>query len=104
MSLVKRNRSQGRHREEADLRRGETASRAGTQGLCSLTSFCQHGCQELAHNGAPLPHLALFAVGEVGDDTDDIPGTGSLQGVRHDQQLHHGRIHISKTVKPRVLE
>ena len=50
----------------------------GPQARATLTCFCQHGCQELAHNGAPLPHLALLAVGEVGDDANDVPGTGGL--------------------------
>lgn len=50
-----------------------------------------------AHNGAPLPHLALLAVGEVGDDTNDVPGTGGSQRICHDQQLHHGRVHVSET-------
>lgn len=69
----------------------------GPQARAALTCFCQHGCQELAHNGAPLPHLALLAVGEVGDDANDVPGTGGLQCIRHDQQLHHSRVHVSET-------
>lgn len=59
------------------------------------TCFGQHGCQQFAHDGAPLPHLALLAVGEVGDDPDDVLSARGLQSVRHDQQLHDGSVHIS---------
>lgn len=72
------------------------------RGRRARTRLGQHGRQELAHDGAPLPHLALLAVGEVGNDADDVPGAGGLQGVGHDQQLHHGRVHISATVGGRV--
>lgn len=62
------------------------SDRAGTPGpVSTLTCFRQHGRQELAHDGTPLPHLALLAVGEVRDDSDYVPGTGRLQCVSHDQ-------------------
>lgn len=57
----------------------------GPRALATLTGFRQHGRQELAYDGAPLPHLALLAVGEVGDDADNIPGTRGLQCISHDQ-------------------
>lgn len=59
-----------------------------------LTCLGKHGSQKLADYGASLPHFALFAVGEVRDDPDDVPGTGSLQCISHYQQLHHSSIHI----------
>lgn len=60
------------------------------------TSFSQHGCEQLADNGSSLPHLALLAVGKVGNDPDDILGTGSLQGISHNQQLHDSCVDISE--------
>lgn len=71
--------------------------------MCTRTCLRQHGRQQLAHDGAPLPHLALLAVGEVRDDPDNVPGTGGLQCVRHDQKLHHSCVHISETVKIGIL-
>lgn len=60
----------------------------------SQTGFAHHGGQQLGNDGAPLPHLALLAVGEVGDHTNDALGTGGLTGIHHDQELHDGGIHI----------
>lgn len=62
----------------------------------TLTCLGKHRSQQLANYGAPLPHFALFAVGEVRDDPNDVPGTGSLQCIGHDQQLHDSSIHISR--------
>lgn len=62
----------------------------------TLTCLSKHWSQQLADYGAPLPHFALFAVGEVGDDPNDVPGTGSLQCIGHDQQFHDSSIHISR--------
>lgn len=64
------------------------------QGQKALTCLAHHGGQELGDDGAPFPHLALFAVGEVGHHADDALGAGSLAGVDHDQQLHDGGVHV----------
>lgn len=62
----------------------------------TLTCLGEHRSQQLADYRAPLPHFALFAVGEIRDDPNDVPGTGSLQCIRHYQQLHDSSIHISR--------
>lgn len=59
-----------------------------------LTRFAHHGGQQLGDDGAPLPHLALLAVREIGHYAGDAVGTGSAAGVYHDQQLHDGRVHV----------
>lgn len=65
------------------------------------TSFTHHGGNELGDDGAPLPHLTLLAVGEVGEDTRDASGTGCPARVHHDQHLHYGGVHISDSVRGR---
>lgn len=59
-----------------------------------LTSFTHHGGNELGNDGAPLPHLTLLAVGEVGEDARDASGAGRPARVHQDQHLHYGRVHI----------
>lgn len=44
----------------------------------ALTGFAHHGGQQLG-TMEPFPHLALLALGEVGDHTDDALGAGGLQ-------------------------
>lgn len=61
-----------------------------------LTGFAHHAGDELGDDGAPLPHLALLAVGEVGEDACDALGAGGLARVHHDQHLHDGGVHISE--------
>lgn len=64
-------------------------------GLClRLTGFAHHGGQQLGDDGAPLPHLALLAVGEVGEDARDALGAGRLTRIHHDEQLHDGGVHV----------
>lgn len=62
----------------------------------TLTSFTHHAGDELGDDGAPLPHLTLLAVGEVGEDTCDALGAGGLTGIHRDQHLHYGGVHISE--------
>lgn len=62
----------------------------------ALTSFSKHRSKQFADNRSSLPHLALFAVGKVWNDSDDILGTRGLQSVSHDQQLHNGCVNISE--------
>lgn len=66
--------------------------------LLPVTPTClgEHWSQQLADYRAPLPHFALFAVGEVRDDPNDVPGAGRLQCIGHYQQLHDSSIHISR--------
>lgn len=59
-----------------------------------LTSFTHHGGDKLGDDGASLPHLTLLAVGEVGEDACDAPGTGRPARIHHDQHLHYGGVHI----------
>lgn len=79
---------------------------ASDGGWCSWLSPCrartcfgQHRSQQFADDGAPLPHFALLAVGEVRDDPNDIPGTGCLQGISHYQQFHDSSVHIPERFK-----
>ena len=77
---------------------GCTAASKPAMLLLPVTPTClgEHRSQQLADYRAPLPHFALFAVGEVRDDPNDVPGTGSLQCIGHYQQLHDSGIHISR--------
>lgn len=77
---------------------GYTAASKPTMLLVPATLTClgEHRSQQLADYRAPLPHFALFAIGEVRDDPNDVPGTGSLQCICHYQQLHDSGIHISR--------
>lgn len=59
-----------------------------------LTSFTHHRGNKLGDDGAPLSHLALLAVGEVGEDARDASGTGRPARVHQDQHLHYGGVHI----------
>lgn len=58
------------------------------------TGFTHHGGHEFGDDGASLPHLALLAVREVGEDACDAPGTRGLAGVDHDQHLHDGGVDV----------
>lgn len=58
------------------------------------TGFTHHGGHEFGDDGASLPHLALLAVREVGEDARDAPGTRGLAGVDHDQHLHDGGVDV----------
>lgn len=60
----------------------------------TLTCFTHHRGNKLGDNGAPLSHLALFAVREVWENTCDASGTGCPASVHHDQHLHYGGVHI----------
>jgi hypothetical protein len=62
-----------------------------------LTSFAHHGSQQFRDDRTSFSHLALFAVREVGDHTNDALGTRGLTGIHHDQELHDGGIHIPGT-------
>lgn len=48
------------------------------------TCFGKHGRQQFTHYGSPLPHLALFAIRKIRDDSDNVFGAGSLQCICHD--------------------
>lgn len=64
-----------------------------------LTSFTHHRGDKLGDDGAPLPHLTLLAVGEVGEDARDTSCTRCPARVHHDQHLHYGGVHISDTAE-----
>lgn len=59
-----------------------------------FTCFTHHGGQQFGNDGASLPHFALFTVGKIWNDSDDIPGTGRPTGIYHNKQFHDGRINI----------
>lgn len=48
------------------------------------TCFGKHGRQQFAHYGSPLPHLALFAIRKIRDDSDNVFGAGGLECIGHD--------------------
>jgi len=58
------------------------------------TSFTHHGGDEFGHDGAPLPHLALLAVGEIRQNARDAASTRGPAGIHQDQHLHDGGVHI----------
>ena len=63
----------------------------------SQTGDGHHLREQFGDNAASFPHLALLAVGQIRNDSDNLTGRCSLECVRHDQHLHHVIVHTSDT-------
>lgn len=58
-------------------------------------SGLEHVGHQLGGNwSTTLVLLILARVGEVGDDSRDAPGRGSLAGVDHDKELHESIVDV----------